>query len=222
MVLVEPTSTVAGLRHRILADFRAVFPSRPGTGAALLSLRRVPLCFFRMACADGFFLTDGATVGEVLQDGATAGGLRTRRPRGCEVTCHRADEELSGAPLPERCSPEHLSSIFQTFTSQVSYVARAVCHAAASGEASEAVPILLAPGSAARCVGVGLEAMLMLRGSAPDVRALALDALRPLGHLPLFAAEALRGDQLVDLPLRGWPFRAALHAVALYEAGRGG
>lgn len=141
VVLVEPKSTVASLRQRILTDFRLVFPSR------------LPLCFFRMATADGFFLTDGATVGEVLDDGST-------------VTCHRADAEVMGAPLSEDPSAEEVNGLFQTFTSQVSYVAKAVCHAATVGsEVSEAMPILLA--------------MLMLRGpKLLQVRTAALDALQ--------------------------------------------
>eukprot|EP00913_Durusdinium_trenchii_P008322 g7817.t1 len=182
VVLVEPTSTVASLRQRIASDFRSVFPSR------------LPLCFFRMASApgtswmvvttglerlereelgrflhhcftlllfgsaseaDGFFLTDGAIVGEVLDDGAT-------------VTCHRADKEVAGAPLSDHPSPEEVSGLFATFTSQVSYVAKAVCHAAASCEACGAMPILLA--------------MLMLRG--PNLQLVRSAALEVLSSLP--------------------------------------
>jgi len=106
-----------------------------------------------MASADGFFLTDAATVGEVLEDGST-------------VTCHRADAEVAGAPLSEVPSAEEVNGLFQTFTAQVSYVAKAVCHAATVGsEVGEAMPILLA--------------MLMLRGpKLLQVRKAALDALQ--------------------------------------------
>ncbi|CAE8589471.1 unnamed protein product, partial [Polarella glacialis] len=105
VVLVDPAETVGSLRRRIAADFRAVFPGRP------------PLCFFRMASADGFFLTDAATVGEVLDEGST-------------VTCHRADSEAAGAPLPERPGPEDVESVLSGFRSQIGFVARAACHAA--------------------------------------------------------------------------------------------
>ena len=93
------------LRRRILADVRAVFPGRP------------PLCFFRMASSDGFFLTDAASIADVLEEGSI-------------VTCYRADSEAAGAPLPEEPGPEDVESVLAGFRSQIGYVARTVCHAA--------------------------------------------------------------------------------------------
>ncbi|OLP81204.1 hypothetical protein AK812_SmicGene38281 [Symbiodinium microadriaticum] len=145
VVLIDAASTVASLRQRIQADFRSVFPSR------------LPVIFFRMASADGFFLTDAAVVGEVLDDGST-------------VTCHRADSEVTGAPLPDKPSLEEVRGIFASFRAQISYIARTVCHAAlkAHGEASsEAMSILLA--------------MLMLGG--PQLLQVRTDALDILGRL---------------------------------------
>ncbi|CAE6937669.1 APX7 [Symbiodinium natans] len=141
VVLIDAASTVASLRQRIQADFRSVFPSR------------LPVVFFRMASADGFFLTDAAVVGQVLEDGST-------------VTCHRADSEVTGAPLPEEPSLEEVRGIFASFRAQISYIARMACHAAlksSSEVSSEAMSILLA------MLMLGGPQLLQVRSDALDI-----------------------------------------------------
>jgi len=143
VVLCDPGDTVSNLRRQISGDFRALFPAR------------APLCFFRMASADGFFLTDSATLGNVLEDGAS-------------VLCHRADRETAGAPVPERPSREEVDEIFSTFRAQAAYVVRWACHIATKGglkAAPEAMSVVLA--------------VLLLEGQPrPEVRLEALLALQ--------------------------------------------
>lgn len=141
VLLINGSETVAALRKRIVSDYRAVFPSRP------------PLCFFRMASADGFFLTDSAPVADVLEEGST-------------VTCHRADEEAASCALPDETCVE---DILATFRAQVTYVARAACHAA------------LRPGGEkldVEAMSVVLAMLLMGGKHLEEVRATALSALQ--------------------------------------------
>lgn len=143
VVLCDGGETVSTLRRLIAADFRAVFPARP------------PLCFFRMATADGFFLTDAARVSEVLDDNGA-------------VMCHRADAEAAGVPLPEQPSRAEVESAMTSFRDQIAYIAHAAIHAALrTGESASA-----------EAMSVVLAVLLLEGHQRPETRLDALAALR--------------------------------------------
>lgn len=142
VIMFDGEGTVSELRTLISNNFHSLFPGKP------------PLCFFRMSSADGFFLTGSLRVSEVLEDGA-------------EVFCHRSDAEARGAPLPEKPSASELDAALAAFRAQMTYVARAACHAAMRGA-----------GSTADAMSV-VVAMVMLGGAEmADVRKEALGALQ--------------------------------------------